>query len=62
MIKNRIEWNVTIGLSRGAHSFVDNFDKSANLLSLILIILSICTEIVEHPSVYRQQKRLHRVI
>ena len=29
MIKNRVEKNVTIGLVRGTHSFVDNFDKSA---------------------------------
>jgi hypothetical protein len=37
MIKNRIEWNVIIGLSRGAHSFVDNFDKSANFAKFNLI-------------------------
>jgi hypothetical protein len=24
--------NVAIGLARGAHSFVDNFDKSANFV------------------------------
>ena len=32
MIKNRVEKNVAIGLARGAHSFIDNFDKSANFV------------------------------
>ena len=37
MIKNRVEKNVTIGLAWGAHSFVDNFDKSANFAKFNLI-------------------------
>ena len=41
MIKNRVEKIVAIGLARGAHSFIDNFDKSANLLSLILFFVFI---------------------
>jgi hypothetical protein len=37
MIKNRVEKNVTIGLVRGAHSFIDSFDKSANVVKFNLI-------------------------
>jgi hypothetical protein len=37
MIKNRVEKNVAIGLTQGAHSFVDNFDKSANFIKFNLI-------------------------
>jgi len=37
MIKNRVEKNVAIGLARGAHSFVDNFDKSANFIKFNFI-------------------------
>ena len=37
MIKNRVEKNVAIGLARGAHSFIDNFDKSANIVEFNLI-------------------------
>jgi hypothetical protein len=32
MIKNRVVKNVAIGLVRGAHSFIDRFDKSANFI------------------------------
>jgi hypothetical protein len=41
MIKNRVEKNVAIGLARGAHSFVDNFDKSANFVKFILFFVFI---------------------
>jgi hypothetical protein len=39
MIKNRMEKNVVIGLAQGAHSFIDNFEKSANFVKFDLIFL-----------------------
>jgi hypothetical protein len=37
MIKNRVDKNVAIGLVRGAYSFIDNFDKSANFVKFNLL-------------------------
>ena len=41
MIKNRVEKNVAIGLAWGAHSCIDNFDKSANFVKFNLFFVFI---------------------
>jgi hypothetical protein len=38
MIKNRVKHTVARDLARGAHSFGDNFDKSANFVKFNVFV------------------------
>ena len=49
IIKNGAKQNVAIGLARGAHSLVDNFKNSANIVKFnFIFIFSLTDRIVLH--------------